>query len=535
MNQLPFMNQLQTMLHRISLAVQKTPDWDGLLLSIHNIVRELMQIDDLQLYVLQPESATLSPLYPANENQPPLCDKQFFIKIVEKYQVELQKNHGICRFDQWSQGEKNAYVFGSCCFSLENEIIGILILQKITKTDPFLQHEVELLEYIGTYIALTLQRKRAEDALRESENVKTVLFQISNAIITAQTIAVLALSIHQILQKHVYAHNFIILLVNDATHRLEAEYYVDETELRCPKLVGEIDIRDLSRTSPSFEVVRTGKPLFKSVRQLSDEGIPPIGTQAKVWLGVPLRIQDKVIGVMIVQDYHNPDLYTEKDVAFMMSISEQVALAIGHIRNLNTIQQNMQELERLYNTALDSNPLTGLPGNNSVASRIKKALEKKEQVCVIYSDLDNFKAFNDKYGFTKGDDVIRYTCKILEDAVVAIKYKDAFVGHIGGDDFVVIVPSGHCREIVHTITNSFDVGIVNFYSPGDQLSKNIQSVNRQGKSRAFPLMSISLAVVDLSCHFYSKFIEVNDACAEAKKMAKAIPGSSFFIDRRTSQ
>jgi len=197
------------------------------------------------------------------------------------------------------------------------------------------------------------------------------------------------------------------------------------------------------------------------------------------------------------------------------------------------LRKAMQELQHLHSQALDSNPMTGLPGNNGVANRIKEAIDNKESVCVIYSDLDNFKAFNDKYGFAQGDVALLFTAQVFKDAVKTVEVGDTFIGHIGGDDFVVVVPSQDARTIADEITQRFDEGIVQFYSPEDAAAKCIHSVDRKGEKQTFPLMSISLAGVDLSRQIYTRYIEVNDACAGTKKMAKAMPGSSFFMDRRT--
>jgi len=197
------------------------------------------------------------------------------------------------------------------------------------------------------------------------------------------------------------------------------------------------------------------------------------------------------------------------------------------------LHEAMLELKRLYSMALDANPMTGLPGNNSVANRIKEALHQDEAVCVVYADLDNFKAFNDKYGFALGDEALLFTSKVLQDAVKAAKVLDAFVGHIGGDDFVVVVPIPEAQTTADEITQRFDEGIIQFYSEEDVEAKCIQSVNRQGEKQTFPLMAISLAGVNLSPHVYNQYIEVNDACAGAKKKAKALPGSSFYLNKRT--
>ncbi|WED20540.1 response regulator [Vibrio sp. JC009] len=197
------------------------------------------------------------------------------------------------------------------------------------------------------------------------------------------------------------------------------------------------------------------------------------------------------------------------------------------------LRKAILELKRLYSAALDANPMTGLPGNNSIANRINLALEKNEEACIIYSDLDSFKAFNDRYGFVKGDLAIMYTSTILQKAVKATKSDSAFIGHIGGDDFVLVVPSDQANQVAADVIHHFDQGISQFYSTKDAKAKCIHSVNRIGEEVTFPLMSISMAGVDLSRGAYKEYVEINDACAETKKKAKETPGSVFFMDRRS--
>jgi len=209
------------------------------------------------------------------------------------------------------------------------------------------------------------------------------------------------------------------------------------------------------------------------------------------------------------------------------------AIVKARIANQLRLRQAIQELKRLYNTALDANPLTSLPGNNSVANRIEKALANNEKISIIYADLDNFKAYNDKYGFALGDEVILFTAQVLKDAVHKNGTPEDFIGHIGGDDFVVVVSTSRVKEVATRIGELFDKGITVFYNADDIATKCIQSVDRQGKKQTFPIISISMAGVDLSNCAFSQYIEVNDACAETKKMAKKMPGSGFFMNRRS--
>lgn len=207
----------------------------------------------------------------------------------------------------------------------------------------------------------------------------------------------------------------------------------------------------------------------------------------------------------------------------------------ARVENHFKLRNAMTELKRLYALALDANPLTGLPGNNSIAKAIENALNNKDQLCVIYADLDNFKAFNDKYGFAHGDDVILFTCRILKEAVKAADCSDSFIGHLGGDDFVLMVPSEKYNRVTKEIIDRFDRGIPDFYSKEDALAKRIFSMSRKGEKRIFPIMSISMAGVDISKGGYIQYLEVNDVCAEMKKKAKSLSGSIFCLDRREHQ
>ena len=208
------------------------------------------------------------------------------------------------------------------------------------------------------------------------------------------------------------------------------------------------------------------------------------------------------------------------------------AIVQARIRNHLQLRAAMQELERLYSLALDANPITGLAGNNTIAKYIENKLNEDDTVCVIYADIDNFKAFNDKYGFGRGDEVIRFTAEILNKAAEKATNSDSFVGHIGGDDFILVVPSEHSHSIAEAIVRNFDEGITQFYNPEDSNTKCIHSVNRQGEPQTYPIMTISLAVIDLSKKKYANFLEVNDACAEVKEKAKTVVGSAICFDRR---
>jgi diguanylate cyclase (GGDEF)-like protein len=208
------------------------------------------------------------------------------------------------------------------------------------------------------------------------------------------------------------------------------------------------------------------------------------------------------------------------------------AIVKARIRNHLKLRNAIKELERLYSLALDANPMTGLPGNNSITERIEQILQTNEEFSVLYTDLDNFKAFNDKYGFAHGDKVILFTADLLHRAFELQKNPAGFIGHVGGDDFVMIIPTKYTEEIAKEIVDSFERNIVRFYSDEDKKRGLILSSNRRGEPRTYPIMTISIAVVDLSSHRFSTYIEVNDACVEMKKKAKTFSGSAICFDRR---
>ncbi|SDB02127.1 response regulator receiver modulated diguanylate cyclase [Desulfonatronum thiosulfatophilum] len=208
--------------------------------------------------------------------------------------------------------------------------------------------------------------------------------------------------------------------------------------------------------------------------------------------------------------------------------AEILARVQTHIR----LHDVLLELERLRQLALDANPLTQLPGNNTILRAIRDALRSSQEVSVVYVDIDNFKAFNDKYGFAAGDQVLRFTANKLVTVVEEICGKGQMVGHVGGDDFVFIAPS-HCTlDAVRLLIREFDHGIRSFYDTHDLEKAEIMVEDRTGNLRSFPLMSISLGVVELQLGVFKHHLEVASMCAEVKSMAKSISGSSFFVNRR---
>lgn len=210
-------------------------------------------------------------------------------------------------------------------------------------------------------------------------------------------------------------------------------------------------------------------------------------------------------------------------------LSEILARVRTHIHLHNLLL----EVQRLREVAIDSNPLTHLPGNNTIMEVIQDSMDCGLDMGLIYTDLDNFKSYNDAYGFSAGDDVLMFNSEVLQEALQEECGGDGFLGHIGGDDFVLMVPLEDMEKIGATIVAKFDAGAPLFYSKEDQEQGGIVVAARNGKLRKFPMVSISMGGLALKRRKFTRYVEVAAACAEVKHAAKEIPGSNLFVDKRS--
>lgn len=178
-------------------------------------------------------------------------------------------------------------------------------------------------------------------------------------------------------------------------------------------------------------------------------------------------------------------------------------------------------------------PLTGLPGNVQIQAEMKKRLLKKESFGVLYFDLDNFKAYNDIYGFLQGDEIIKFTAKTIVENTHAEDNDGSFVGHIGGDDFVALVGNNaDCEKICQGVIAEFDLGIKKYFSEEDCEKGYLEVANRKGIMEQFPLTSISIGVVIADQQRFYNTLEIAEAGAQVKHTSKIIMGSSYVIDKR---
>ncbi len=182
----------------------------------------------------------------------------------------------------------------------------------------------------------------------------------------------------------------------------------------------------------------------------------------------------------------------------------------------------------------DLSPLTGLPGNFRISRELERRVGSGEPFALVHADLDNFKAFNDHYGFMRGDGVIKFSAHVLLEASEENPDNEVFVGHVGGDDFVCMVHPDYVEELCKDVCRKYDDGILDFYDTAEALQGFIEVTDRRGERHAFPIGSISMGVAANTARQLASEWEASAIASEMKEFAKREPGSSYRIDRRTT-
>ena len=218
--------------------------------------------------------------------------------------------------------------------------------------------------------------------------------------------------------------------------------------------------------------------------------------------------EDLQLGSLMIEDYiRRSDL--EKD--------------IGTRVNLSILRS-----ERV----VEINPLTRLPGNISINRQLQERLDRSQTFAVAYADLDNFKPFNDHYGFSRGDEMIRVTGRLILNIVKNRQSQEGFVGHIGGDDFIYITDLDLVEEITNEIIEAFDHIVPTFYDAEDRERGCIESVDRQGNKKNYPIITISIGITHNKLKNFFHYGEITGVASEMKRFAKTYEGSCFKIDQR---
>ena len=282
-----------------------------------------------------------------------------------------------------------------------------------------------------------------------------------------------------------------ILVIDDSEliQRLIADILGEEGYEVYSAYSGEEGLEKVARIKPDLIILDivmsglTGLEVCRILRADVSNNLTPI-----IMLTAQVSEDDKLIGLELGADDYIMKPFNNREL-------------ISRVRNtLVRIERNRY-----------ANPLTGMCGNIEVQSELTYRLANNFEIAVIYCDLDNFKAFNDVYGFPKGDTAIRLTADVIRDAVQNVGNRDDFIGHIGGDDFIIITSWDKYEGICKMIIEDFDNKIVSLYNENDKKNGYIITKNRLGKVRTYPIMTISLAVVTNENNDYINPLEIGEA------------------------
>jgi len=233
------------------------------------------------------------------------------------------------------------------------------------------------------------------------------------------------------------------------------------------------------------------------------------------------------IPIIALLPAHDQQLITNVVTA---GADDYIVMPVSDIELQTRITMNIARAERDQNM----HPLTKLPGNTLIHRVITERIT--EALSVLYLDIDNFKAYNDYYGFAAGDKILQHAAGLLTNAVTDHGNPTDFVGHLGGDDFVIVSTPEKVDCIAQAICDDFDKTIDQFYQTPDRLRKNIVVPDRRGIMHTYPLLTVSGALVTNAHRTLQSIAHISQLAAELKKYAQSKPngetGSNYVKDRR---
>jgi len=222
----------------------------------------------------------------------------------------------------------------------------------------------------------------------------------------------------------------------------------------------------------------------------------------------------------------------------MVSPNRHGMIADDYVRKSNLEAELRARVELCLQRSarfVEINPLTRLPGNIAILKQIQSRLDSGEVFAVAWADLDDFKPFNDKYGFSRGDEVLKMVGRLILNTVKEEQPANSFIGHIGGDDFVFIVNYEQVGVISEKIIRNFDGIISIFYDEEEREKGFIEAVDRTGNSLSFPIMSISIGVAHNKFVPFTLSVEITEIASEMKRYSKQTEGSCYRLDKRLTR
>jgi diguanylate cyclase (GGDEF)-like protein len=296
-----------------------------------------------------------------------------------------------------------------------------------------------------------------------------------------------------------------------------------------------------------------GQPLPETVRQwLEDRHIPTRGVaNGDEVMSAALRARPRLV---ICDARHHPvaalkacrrlkaDSFTGivpvalttrgEDAAFAAAFDAGADEVLREGISEHEMQLRLDAMLRRSDRDTFVHPSTRLPGTIEIETEILRRIEGKMRFAVCYADLDHFKEFNDRYSYYDGDRVIRILSKILHDVVKGIGGEEGFVGHIGGDDFIFVIPIDMVQDTCSEVVSVFDTLIPYQYSEQDRRAGYYFGKDRRGQLHKVPLMTVSIGVVTNERRQFTHAGQVSELATEMKSYAKTLYGSVFSVDRR---
>ena len=231
------------------------------------------------------------------------------------------------------------------------------------------------------------------------------------------------------------------------------------------------------------------------------------------------------IPVMVVSARHDA---ADKVRAFESHVDDYLTKPFNGDELLARIRTQLRHVQESQ-----LSPLTGLPSGLRIERAIEDRLIEPGHWSILYLDLDNFKAYNDVYGFVRGNDMIRLFARIIDEVMRDLGNANDFLGHVGGDDFILLTTPARVEPLCQRIIARWDAESRACYSPDDLQRGTLIAVDRQGQRQTYPLVALSIGVVTNERRPIDSLAEVSRVAAEVKRAAKSIPGSSWYVDRRS--
>ncbi len=383
-------------------------------------------------------------------------------------------------------------------------------LNKLKIAYDELDHQAKTI--IRTDLELT---KTKEELDKKIEGLYT-LYQLGTSISATFNIDELFAAIDEPLIAELGFEKSLIFLIEERPFQLECKAEIGYSKKEIEEIKSMLIDKNIINKIVSQE---EQKPkLVGSLKEASQEQ-KELAELFKVssFIIAPLVIEKKIAGFIFIGNSLSYTKATEGDLEMVSILANQLATAIEKIIDL------------------DANPLTRLPGNISIQRELQQRITSEKLFAVCYFDLDKFKAYNDKHGFDHGDRIIKETGRIILDSVKKLGNPHDFVGHVGGDDFIVVTTPDLADNICKEVIKKFDAASPVFHSKEEQEQGYMIAKDRSGKVTKVPLVTISIGVITNKKRELKHLTQISEIGAEVKDHAKSLEGSVYVTDERKTQ